>query len=160
MTWSASDHLAHGLQTIRNIEASPLFSEYKPRVCFHFAPSEPSDDEPWGEGASYCVKARPLFDSLEHSLDVDYVGGTSGIEAYDSAMPSERWLSSRLSEVMGLAGEAGLIFEGWSFEPIEPADATYFSCGPTLEVFNSKSPEGQAAIEQLKREVKEMSDGQ
>ncbi len=45
-----------------------------------------------------------------------------------------------------------MIFQGWSFEPSKPEDFTYLTCGPTLEVFNSKSPEGIAAIEQLKRE--------
>ena len=151
--WSQEEHLDNGLKLVDQIRSSPLATRYKPRICFHLSPTVLSDDEPWSEEASFCRRAKTLFEALPDGLDVNYVGGTSGIEAYEYVMPSADWLRARLPQLWSIAGTANMHFDGWSFEPIEPAEASYFSCGPTFSVLNSKSPEGRAAIAQLTRDA-------
>ena len=151
--WSEEDHLRHGLETVAEIEKLAEHEQIIPRTCFHLTPITLSDDEPWSDEASFCQQAKPFFEALNFKLDIDYVGGTSGIEAYDFEMPTEVWLRERVPALLDIGVKTGMLFEGWSFEPTEPEDFSYMTCGPTLEVFNSKSPEGIAAIEQLKREA-------
>ena len=123
-----------------------------PWVCFHFEPVEWNEDEPWNEEATYNKRARPLFDALPFALDVDYVGGTSGIEAWEAITPSVEWLNVRIPALFNIAAQSSLSFSGWSFEPREPRNFTFVSCGPNLRVFNANSPEGKAAIEELVEE--------
>jgi hypothetical protein len=144
--WTLDEHLRRGEDVIKQL---PTVEAKDARVCFHLTPADYDDEEPWSEEASYNQRAKPLFDAASLPLSVDYVGGTSGIEAWESVVPTVDWLHQRIPVLMDLANEAGLQFAGWSFEPREPRDISYFSCGPTLNVVNRYSPEGQAAIDDL-----------
>jgi hypothetical protein len=140
------EHLRHGEELIGRL---PSVEADDARVCFHLTPTTCDDNEPWSEEASFCQRAKPLFEASGLPLDVDYVGGTSGIEAWENVVPSVSWLHARLPVLSEIASQAGLQFDGWSFEPRQPRDASYFSCGPTLDVVNRNSPEGQMAFDDL-----------
>ncbi|WP_150125423.1 hypothetical protein [Sphingomonas sp. LM7] len=145
-TWTLDEHLRRGEEVIGLL---PTVEADYARVCFHLNPADYNEEEPWSEEASYNQIAKPLFDAARLPLSVDYVGGTSGIEAWENVVPTVEWLHERIPVLVGLADRAGLQFGGWSFEPREPRDISYFSCGPTLDVVNRYSPEGQAAIDDL-----------
>lgn len=147
--WSFSDHLRHGEAMLSRIASLANVEGLEPRICFHLKPLELDDDEPWSVEASFCQRAKPLFEKRLAMLDVDYVGGTSGIEAWEDVMPSLAWLHERVPALLALASDAGMLFDGWSFEPKAPRDFSFLSCGPTLQVFNANSPEGQEAIQAL-----------
>jgi hypothetical protein len=146
LSWSVEDHLRNGEASIAEI--GPVDPK-DARVCFHLTPITYDESEPWSDQASYNLRAKPLFDALGLPLDIDYVGGTSGIEAWETAVPTVSWLHARVPALAELANAAGLEFGGWSFEPREPRNASYVSCGPSLNVVNRYSPEGQAAIDEL-----------
>ena len=134
--WLLEDHLRHGRTALSQILALELDSGVKPRTCFHFSPEVFDEREPFGETSSFCIAARPLFGKLPFELDVDYVGGTSGIEAWDDALPNEEWLVGRLESLMLLADQCALRFDGWSFEP---RGGPIISISPTLEVFDGNT---------------------
>lgn len=146
--WSIDDHIRYGEAVVDQILPMEIALEDS-RVCFHLTPVDFDDSEPWSEEASYNRRAKPLFDALGLPLDIDYVGGTSGIEAWETVIPSVDWLHLRIPALIDLAECIGLHFDGWSFEPLKPRDASFLSCGPTLGVVNRNSPEGQAAIDEL-----------
>lgn len=148
LTWSMDDHIRYGETVIAEILAMEIETKDS-RVCFHLTPMDFDDSEPWNEEASYNLRAKPLFNALGLPLDIDYVGGTSGIEACETVVPSIDWLHLRVPAIIDIAHRAGLNFDGRSIDPLKPSDASFLSCGPTLDVVNQSSPEGQAAIDEL-----------
>ena len=82
---------------------------------------------------------QAAFANHPDEFDVDYVGGLSGIEAWQSVLPNIAWLERTLPIVSDVADKSGLVFVGWSFEPrIGP----FLTVSPTLNVFDgSKLPE-------------------
>ena len=150
--WSLDEHLRRGEVAITMLLMSSDIDKTDPRVCFHFEPVEWNESEPWNEEASFNQRAKPLFDALSFHLNIDYVGGTTGIEAWETVIPSIKWLNERLPAFVDIASQSGLVFSGWSFEPHEPRDFSFVSCGPHLRVFNAYSPEGRAARDKLIQE--------
>ena len=147
--WSLEEHLLHGAEVVASILSVQGVHEADPRVCFHFEPIEWNEEEPWTDQASYNLRARPLFETLPFSLNVDFIGGTSGIEAWEQVLPSLEWLHARVPMLIHIADQTELLFAGWSFEPIAPRDFSFFSCGPALNVVNANTAEGKAAIDEL-----------
>jgi hypothetical protein len=151
--WSLDDHFREGATTICELLSCEGLEKSDPRVCFHLTPIEWNEDEQWGEQAAYNRLAKPLFDALPIALDVDYVGGTIGIEAWETAVPSIEWLHARIPALVDIAIRSGLMFAGWSFEPLQPGDFSFVSCGPHFDVVNASTPAGRAAIEELTQEL-------
>ncbi|WP_370032749.1 hypothetical protein [Qipengyuania mesophila] len=129
--WTLEDHLLEGRSVIKSI--SDGFSGEMPRVCFHFYPIEDGYDEAWGMEADYCQLAKREFDKFGEDFDVDYVGGWSGVEAWQKVLPTEEWLEKTFPLMWELAGRTKLIVDGWTFEPF--GGPIISSCDST-SVFN------------------------
>ena len=152
VNWTLNDHLRNGEIVISNLLSIPRVEETDPRVCFHFSPVDDADDDLWGEEASYIALAKPLLDVMPFWSSVDYVGGFSGIEAWEKVIPSIPWLHERIPSMLNVAAQSRLSFDGWSFEPHSPRGFSFLNCGPDLGVVNAATPEGRAAIDELVRE--------
>ena len=142
--WSLADHLMHGGKAVADLRDQDTTSSHEPRVCFHFSPLEINDDEPWSEQASFCQAAKPLFEALPFRLDVDYVGGTSGVEAWEYVMPSDEWLCARIEPLIDLAEKARLDFNGWSFEP---SGGPFISVIPTVKAYDGNRLQQTTTLE-------------
>ena len=129
--WTLEDHLREGRSAIKSI--SEGFSDERPRVCFHFYPIEDGYSEAWGMEADYCQLARREFDNFGEDFDLDYVGGWSGIEVWQSVLPTEEWLENTFPLMWGLAERTKLTLDGWTFEPL--GGPIISSCDST-SVFN------------------------
>ncbi len=125
--WCLEDHLRKGRSAIKTI--SETFSGDTPRVCFHFYPQKDGYGDSWGMEADYCQLAKREFDSLQEEFDVDYIGGWSGIEAWQNVLPTEKWLYDTFPLMWEIAQKANLSLDGWSFEP--SGGQTISVCGST-----------------------------
>lgn len=131
--WTLDEHLAHGRAAVDEISLLPPDAIAEPRVCFHLSPTNSDDDDNWGMDAGYCLRAQATFAHFCGEFDVDYVGGLSGIEAWQSVLPSIEWLERTVPIVFGIADKSGLAFVGWSFEP---RSGPFMSISPTLNVYD------------------------
>jgi hypothetical protein len=123
-------------------------------ICHHFTPRNADEHEEWGSEGAYCARAKPLFEGLSHGqyreLSIDYIGGSSGIEAWEGGWPTIEWLHFRVRQMVEVAAQAGLIYQGWSFEPPEGP----FVAGTIgLSVWNAATAEGQEKIQELIRDA-------
>ena len=134
--WTLEDHLRHGRAAVREIANAPPEAVSGPRVCFHLYPLTSDDNENWGMEAQYCQRAKREFEDCAQDIDVDYVGGHCGIEAWQDIVPIEDWLTQAIPLVWGIATKANMSFAGWSFEP---RSGPYISVSQTVNVYDGNS---------------------
>ena len=118
--WTLERHLAAGRAAIARIAADQGLGTLQP-VCHHFAETDPVDPERLSVERSY-RSLTPMFEMLGLDFAADR------LEAWERAWPTLDWMAGRVPTLVEVASEAGLRYEGWSWEPHgrQPVVATAF----------------------------------
>jgi hypothetical protein len=136
--------LESSISALGELRESPPY--IMPAVCFHFGAPDGAGDV-WGEETEYCKKAREVIASLNCDFDVDYVGGWSGIEIWESVLPTLSWIEQRIPQMFAVAVASGTTFQGWSFEPRGDQG---FTVSQSVRVLDGSSDETRALIDEMK----------
>jgi hypothetical protein len=107
--WTMAQHLAAGLTAIAQIEADCM-RQAPERVCHHFYEVNPVDMIRVSVEATY-RHLVPLF----ASVGVDFL--PDRLEAWETVKPQRDWLQKRVPAILGAGETAGLIYQGWTWEP-------------------------------------------
>lgn len=113
-------HLAAGRAAIARIAGDPAAGRPQP-VCHHFAEIVPVDPEQVSVARAYVMAAPTLA-----MLGLDFA--PDQLEAWERMCPTLAWMTALIPAVTEAASEAGLRYEGWSWEPPgrQPICATTF----------------------------------
>ena len=109
--WNLAEHLAAGSAAIMQIESHHGQTGPEP-VCHHFCEVDPVDPAKVSVEAIYSP-AVPLF----VSAGVEFL--PDRLEAWEKAKPGIDWLQRRLPLILAAAKSAGLIYLGWTWEPVD-----------------------------------------
>ena len=107
--WTMVQHLAAGSTAIMQIEADRVHAAPEP-VCHHFYTVEPVDPMEVSVEATY-RHVVPLF----ASVGVDFL--PDRLEAWETIKPQAEWLQTRIPAMLEAAKTAGLVYQGWTWEP-------------------------------------------
>ncbi len=91
------------------IEADRVHAAPEP-VCHHFIEVDPIDPMKTSVEAIYSYFV-PLF----ASAGVDFL--PDRLEAWETVKPQMEWLQRRIPRILEAAKEAGLVYQGWTWEP-------------------------------------------
>jgi hypothetical protein len=125
-TWSLKDHLREGRKAVAAIAQEPLARDLQP-LCHHFSEEEYSDPMKVSIEDTY-APLKPVFGALGLTFLCD------GLEAWQRCRPSTQWLETLIPQLVRTASANGLIYEGWTWEPVgrQPIGAC------TIEVINHR----------------------
>jgi len=107
--WTMAQHLAAGSTAIMQIEADRVHAAPEP-VCHHFYEVDPVDPMEVSVEATY-RHVVPLF----APAGVDFL--PDRLEAWETVKPRMEWLQRRIPRILEAAKEAGLVYQGWTWEP-------------------------------------------
>jgi hypothetical protein len=104
-----AQHLAAGSTAIKQIEADCTHTVPEP-VCHHFYEVDPVDPIEVSVEATY-RHFVPLFASAGVRFFPDR------LEAWETVKPEDEWLQRRIPAILEAAASAGLVYQGWTWEP-------------------------------------------
>lgn len=107
--WNMSQHLAAGMTAIAQIEADRTHMAPQP-VCHHFSQMNPVDPAEVSVDAIY-----GRFVPLLAMLGVEFL--PDRLEAWETVAPNAEWLQTRVPAILEASNAAGLMYEGWTWEP-------------------------------------------
>ncbi|MDT7536013.1 hypothetical protein OVY48_21680 [Sphingobium sp. SA2] len=137
------DHLLEvGKAALSKIDALGAIDPATCHVCYHFFCPADEENDRWGEAAECVQLSKPIFDAMPFDVEIDGIGGSAGVEAWESVYPTNTWLNDRLPRMLEVASAAKMTFLGWSFEPKK---GPIVSAG--VNIMNASSPEGCATID-------------
>jgi hypothetical protein len=146
--FALEEHFQAGLSVLRQIEDLALDMVPEPRVCFHFRPSNSVDGRALGYGvdASYWTELKEWFEGTDIDGFLDGSCGEFGFEVWEMTVPDEPWMTTRVPEMMALAGRLQHELQGWTFEP---KNGPILSAAPEIRVMDGNSDEGRLSMAKL-----------
>lgn len=125
--WSLEDHLRQGRDALAEIGQQPQTNAPQP-LCHHFSEMEPVDPILVSVEGTYS-SLKPAFEALGLSFLSDR------LEAWQNCQPTTQWLESLIPALVRTASANGLIYEGWTWEPVgrQPLGAC------TFQVINNRT---------------------
>ncbi len=125
--WTLDRHLTASRTAIAQIAGDPNADTLQP-VCHHFSEIDPVDPEHASVERTYAA-LTPRFVAIGLEFAADR------LEAWEQARPTLNWVADRVPALMEAASGAGLLYEGWSWEPRgrKPICATAF------EIINNRA---------------------
>lgn len=125
--WSLEDHLQKGREAVAAVESQPEAEDPQP-LCHHFSEANAVDPEK--------VRVEDIYSPLEPAFDALGLSFLSDrLEAWETRQPTRQWLETTIPNLVRIASAHGLIYEGWTWEPLgrQPLGAS------TVSVINNRS---------------------
>jgi len=107
--WTLDQHLAAGATAISQIETDHITVAPEP-VCHHFDAIHLVDPMEISVEATH----RHLVPQFA-AIGVDFM--PDGLEAWETVKPQHGWLQLRVPAIFAAAKKAGLVYQGWTWEP-------------------------------------------
>jgi len=138
-----------GKAALSDIDALGAIDPAACHVCYHFFCPADEENDRWDEDAECVQLSKPIFDAMPFDVEIDGIGGSAGVEAWENAYPTIAWLNDRMPRMLEVASAAKMNFLGWSFEP---KNGPIVSAG--VNVMNASSPEGRSIIDGMIESLK------
>ena len=108
--WSLEDHLRESRKAVAAIGQQPQ-TDAPQSLCHHFSEVEPVDEMKVSVEDAY----SPLTSAFE-ALGLSFL--SDRLEAWQNCQPSMQWLETLIPALVRTASANGLIYEGWTWEPV------------------------------------------